>query len=190
VKAVERLNIEDAMEEARADASKSGNRESGKAKTRIPIVAHRRSFCAWLVTMEAETFFRFLRGDFAGPGGRPPGGVLADGHQNKENFGDAVERIPRRKRVELMALLGNVCAHCGTDENLEFDCISPKGHRHHRGDASQRMCFYRRQFREGNPTRNSKKLSKAAWILRLAFIVRFAFSSLERSFLRVRRQWG
>jgi hypothetical protein len=42
----------------------------------------------------------------------------------------------------------------------------------------------------GNPTRNSKKLSKAAWILRLAFIVRFAFSSLERSFLRVRGQWG
>ena len=43
-----------------------------------------------------------------------------------------------------------MCAHCGTDENLEFDCIWPRGHRHHRGDASQRMCFYRRQFREGN----------------------------------------
>lgn len=56
----------------------------------------------------------------------------------------------KRKRRELIALLGNVCAHCGTDENLEFDCVSPKGHRHHRGDASQRMCFYRRQFREGN----------------------------------------
>ena len=56
----------------------------------------------------------------------------------------------RRKRRELMALLGNVCAYCGTTENLEFDCISPRGDRHHRGDASQRMCLYRRQFREGN----------------------------------------
>ena len=56
----------------------------------------------------------------------------------------------RRKRSELLELLGNVCAHCGTTENLEFDCISPRGDRHHRGEASQRMCFYRRQFREGN----------------------------------------
>jgi ribosomal protein L12E/L44/L45/RPP1/RPP2 len=33
VKAVERLNIEEAMEQARADARKSGNRESGKAES-------------------------------------------------------------------------------------------------------------------------------------------------------------
>ncbi len=56
----------------------------------------------------------------------------------------------KQKRHELMVLLGEVCAHCGTGEDLEFDCISPRGHRHHRGDASQRMCFYRRQFRDGN----------------------------------------
>ncbi len=56
----------------------------------------------------------------------------------------------RQKRRELMELLGNVCAHCGTGENLEFDCIRPRGDKHHRGEASQRMCFYRRQFREGN----------------------------------------
>jgi hypothetical protein len=56
----------------------------------------------------------------------------------------------RRKRQELMTLLGSVCAHCGTNENLQFDCIFPRGSRHHRGDVSQRMCFYRRQFREGN----------------------------------------
>src|SRR6476660_2212361 len=53
VKAVERLNIEDAMDQARRDCG-------GK----IPIVAHRRNFRAWLVTMDAKTFFRFLRGDF------------------------------------------------------------------------------------------------------------------------------
>jgi Holliday junction resolvase len=51
VKAVERLNIEDAMEQARRDAV---------AKT--PVVAHKRSFRRWLVTMDAETFFQFLRG--------------------------------------------------------------------------------------------------------------------------------
>ena len=51
VKAVERLNIEDAMDQARRD---------GGAKT--PVVAHRRNFRRWLVTMEAETFFQFLRG--------------------------------------------------------------------------------------------------------------------------------
>ncbi len=68
VKAVERLNIEDAMDQARRDAG-------GKA----PIVAHRRNFRPWLVTMEADTFFRLLRGDFTegnggneGPCGRPP----------------------------------------------------------------------------------------------------------------------
>ena len=65
-------------------------------------------------------------------------------------MGKAEKEWARRKRRELMALLGEVCAHCGTNENLEFDCIRPQGDRHHRGDASQRMCFYRRQFRLGN----------------------------------------
>src|SRR5437763_16554814 len=52
VKAVEKLNIEDAMEQAR--------RDSGTSK--VPIVAHKRSFRPWLVTMDAETLFKFLRG--------------------------------------------------------------------------------------------------------------------------------
>ena len=50
VKAVERLNIEDAMEQARRD---------GVGKT--PVLAHKRSHRAWLVTMEAECFFELLR---------------------------------------------------------------------------------------------------------------------------------
>jgi len=33
---------------------------------KVPVVAHRRSFRPWLVTMTAETFFKILRGDFAG----------------------------------------------------------------------------------------------------------------------------
>jgi Holliday junction resolvase len=49
VKAVERLNIEDAMDQARRDSAE-----------KIPIVAHRRNFRPWLVTMTAEVFFKFL----------------------------------------------------------------------------------------------------------------------------------
>ena len=63
VKAVEKLNIEVAMEQGRADAA----RETSKSNIhhpKIPVVAHRRSFRPWLVTMEAEAFFKFLRGDF------------------------------------------------------------------------------------------------------------------------------
>jgi Holliday junction resolvase len=61
VKCVERLNIEDAMEQARRDAA----RQAGPAPTneKIPIVAHKRNHRRWLVTMDAEMFFRLLRGD-------------------------------------------------------------------------------------------------------------------------------
>jgi hypothetical protein len=73
VKAVERLNIEDAMDQARRDAGKSEGRNPRaevladchrlKSEIRkVPIVAHRRNFRPWLVTMTAETFFEFLRG--------------------------------------------------------------------------------------------------------------------------------
>ncbi len=55
VKAVEKLNIWDAMDQARQDTSVSAN-------SKVPIVAHKRNFRPWLVTMEAETFFRLLRG--------------------------------------------------------------------------------------------------------------------------------
>ena len=51
VKAVERLNIYDAMAQAIGDCG-------GK----VAIVAHRRNLGRWLVTMEATTFFDFLRG--------------------------------------------------------------------------------------------------------------------------------
>ena len=51
VKAVERLNIEDAVEQARRDCG-------GK----VPLVAHKRNHRRWLVTMPAEVFYQFLRG--------------------------------------------------------------------------------------------------------------------------------
>lgn len=52
VKAVERLNVEAAMNQARRDAG-----------AKVPFVAHKRNHCRWLVTMDAEVFFRALRGD-------------------------------------------------------------------------------------------------------------------------------
>lgn len=50
VKRVERLNIYDAIAQAKADAN-------GK----IPIVAHRKNNCEWLVTMRAEDWFKLYR---------------------------------------------------------------------------------------------------------------------------------
>ena len=52
VKRVERLNIEDAMSQAIRDSSKS---------EKLPIVAHRKNHCEWLVTMRAEDWFQIYR---------------------------------------------------------------------------------------------------------------------------------
>lgn len=52
VKRVERLNIEDAMAQAIRDSKKNGN---------IPVVAHRKNYCPWLVTMRAEDWFAIYR---------------------------------------------------------------------------------------------------------------------------------
>lgn len=50
VKRVERLDLEGAMAQARHDAGE-----------KIPIVAHRRNNCEWLVTMRAEDWFSLYR---------------------------------------------------------------------------------------------------------------------------------
>lgn len=65
VKAVERLNIEDAIEQARRDAG-------GK----VPLVAHKRNHRRWLVTMGSETFFQFLSGTL------PPGSINTNPNPN------------------------------------------------------------------------------------------------------------
>jgi len=49
-----------------------------------------------------------------------------------------------------MAILGNKCAACGATENLEFDCREPVVEQHHGMDPSQRITFYKRQWRFGN----------------------------------------
>lgn len=94
VKCVERLNIEDAMEQARRDCG-TRNAECGAGSTssdlrppspqsgegRIPIVAHKRNHRAWLVTMDAETFFRFLRGDIPETTSPPPSPQRGEGEE-------------------------------------------------------------------------------------------------------------
>ncbi|HOY56833.1 MAG TPA: hypothetical protein PLO38_07730 [Verrucomicrobiota bacterium] len=55
VKLVERLDIYAAMEQARRDCG-----------GRAPLVAHRRNYWPWLVTMDAERFYRLLKQDLTG----------------------------------------------------------------------------------------------------------------------------
>ncbi|MFN7141041.1 MAG: hypothetical protein ACK4UN_17060 [Limisphaerales bacterium] len=75
VKLVERLRVQDAMDQACRDA--------GRGK--VPVVAHKRNFRPWLVTIEAETFFRLLRGDFPQPRMDTDGhGFLQPGEGAKE----------------------------------------------------------------------------------------------------------
>lgn len=50
VKRVEALNINKAMEQAKRDCGKS-----------VPVVAHRKNKCAWLVTMAAEDWLELVR---------------------------------------------------------------------------------------------------------------------------------
>lgn len=50
-KRVERLNIYDAMKQAKAD----------KRGMEIPIVCHRKNNCGWLVTLEFEDFIRMYK---------------------------------------------------------------------------------------------------------------------------------
>jgi len=56
----------------------------------------------------------------------------------------------KKERARLRFILKERCNACGSTENLEFDCITPRGNRHHKMSTGQRMCFYRREFRLGN----------------------------------------
>jgi hypothetical protein len=56
VKAVEKLNIWDAMDQARRDCG-----------SKVPIVVQRRNFRGGLLVMEFPTFFKIIRGDIPVP---------------------------------------------------------------------------------------------------------------------------
>lgn len=59
VKAVERLNVHDAVAQAVRDAGEG----------QIPVVAHKRNRGKWLITIRAEDFFRLVReSDLEGKG--------------------------------------------------------------------------------------------------------------------------
>lgn len=51
----------------------------------------------------------------------------------------------KRSKAALLEELGGKCVECGMSDKLEFDCIIPCGHDHHKGSTQQRICFYRRQ---------------------------------------------
>lgn len=52
VKHVQRLNLQDAFDQARRDAG-----------DKVAAVAHKRNHTDWLITISAKDFARFLRGD-------------------------------------------------------------------------------------------------------------------------------
>lgn len=75
VKAVERLNIYDAMEQALGDCG-----------AKVPFVIHKRNFRRGLVVMTTETFFQFLRGDL------PPAEDGMNGTNGTDGLGTRTDR--------------------------------------------------------------------------------------------------
>ena len=61
----------------------------------------------------------------------------------------AAQRVLR----DLRRRLGAMCAWCwrGSRQGvtLEFDCIAPEGHQHHKWETNRRAYFYRRLFLRG-----------------------------------------
>ena len=56
----------------------------------------------------------------------------------------------RAARAGLILALGGKCRACGAAEALQFDCLTATGGAHHAMEASARMCYYRKQARQGN----------------------------------------
>ena len=112
VKAVERLNIEDAMDQARRDAERGI-----EGQQKVPVVAHRRSFRRWLVTMEAETFFRISTRHVAA------GRALArcarnqprQQHSNSNNTYELRTSIESRRRLQAAPGRDPPGTLCGSD---------------------------------------------------------------------------
>ncbi len=56
----------------------------------------------------------------------------------------------RRVKLELKEIMGATCNRCGCAGALEFDCIEPQGHDHHKIGTVGRATFYRLQHKIGN----------------------------------------
>ena len=77
VKRVQNLNLADACAQAERDcgpAAPAGHKKPW-------VVAHRRNHAPWLITMRAETFFNFLRGELPLQGNAPV--AQSSEHENK-----------------------------------------------------------------------------------------------------------
>ncbi|HLP76876.1 MAG TPA: hypothetical protein VK327_08145 [Candidatus Paceibacterota bacterium] len=106
VKAVERLNIEDAMDQARRDSA------AANGQHKVPVVAHKRNFRRWLVTMDAGFFFELVREfsprrredaeeqEKAEVGKCEPHGPLKAETGNAEDGGLKIEDCNRRARSD------------------------------------------------------------------------------------------
>ena len=124
VKAVERLNIEDAMEQARTDQAGLGC--NAAAATKIPIVAHRRSRRPWLVTMEAGFFFELIR-EFtpvAAPLANRTDGMEGMGVARRVVRGQSGDVSPQSKVMsptseKILGIAGETPALPGTDNNQQ-----------------------------------------------------------------------
>jgi hypothetical protein len=55
-----------------------------------------------------------------------------------------------RQRAWLLAELGERCAKCSRQDDLQFDCIFPMGPTHHGLSSYDRVMFYVQQFHNKN----------------------------------------
>jgi 5-methylcytosine-specific restriction endonuclease McrA len=56
----------------------------------------------------------------------------------------------RARRAALILQLGGKCELCRNTVNLEFDCRTPRGHRHHLIGSLARIRFYELEASAGN----------------------------------------
>jgi Holliday junction resolvase len=85
VKHTERLNLYDAMEQAQRDCG-----SAAPTGQKVPIVVYRRNNRGWLVTMTADVFFEFLRGNLPPSTGVPVTAMQRD-EQNKNQQEKVIE---------------------------------------------------------------------------------------------------
>ena len=56
----------------------------------------------------------------------------------------------RKRRAEIIEILGGCCRVCRTDEKLELDCIISTGHCNRCREQSALVSFYNKMLKENN----------------------------------------
>lgn len=80
----------------------------------------------------------------------------------------------KNARFALLFKLGGCCAKCSSTKELEFDCIIPQGHVHHRLGTAKRMTFYRRQHAAGNLQILCRRCNNKKAVLDVAYLSQLA----------------